>query len=439
MPRKKIKTTSTTSTSSLTTAFQKGFSTPTISPAICRENTSSSPLPTVIPKDNTTSTTVVTRPDIVIPKVTVASISPDGVEPVDTTNFRFQGKLVFITFPQCDTLKEDVAAKIKNYNKYQTEGFVVAQEKHQDGHNHLHVIIKFKRKINIRNANHFDFLAGKHGNVQRVKNYEACVAYVGKDGDYISESIDVPAIIKKYGEKQEKKRKATEKKNILIYQSAIDGKTYDEILMDPSLGPYCVLHGNSVKTLISDLSDVASKRQRVADRPKFLKLRISGQEFDLLKNWNFKEKQFWIYGPPNAGKTTLIRQLKQYGMKGFEIPKNGDFANYHDDKFDFAFIDEFKGQLTIQFLNEFLQGEEMHLNGKYVAGGVRKRKNMPVFILSNFEPTQCFHKVSSTDIQPLLVRLHVFEINSPQDYEIILDQDHVMDLGITDLYCDEHI
>lgn len=56
-----------------------------------------------------------------------------------------------------------------------------------------------------------------------------------------------------------------------------------------------------------------------------------------------KKRHFWIYGPPNSGKTTY--KNKNLG-NAFEIPKNNDFYGYAGEKV--MWIDEFKGQLTIQ-------------------------------------------------------------------------------------------
>jgi len=170
-------------------------------------------------------------------------------------------------------------------------------------------------------------------------------------------------------------------------------------------------------------------------------------EYDLLADMPFKTPQFWIYGPPNTGKSTFITKLEQAGLKGFEIPINNDFANWNDELYDFAYIDEFKGQLTIQFLNLFLQGSTMTLPGKYVAGGRIKKKNLPIFILSNYSPEQVYHKKSVFDLEPLLCRLRVIFLNSFKDYEIRSEAPSPAtplliespDIGISDLYSNEQI
>lgn len=169
---------------------------------------------------------------------------------------------------------------------------------------------------------------------------------------------------------------------------------------------------------------------------------MNDMEYDMLANMPFKSKQFWIWGHANVGKSTFIRKLEATGLRGFEIPTNNDFAEWDDLRYDFAYIDEFKGQLTIQFLNMFLQGSKMRLPGKYVIGGKLKDKNLPIFILSNYTPEEVYHKKSSRDLEPLLTRLKVIELKSFNDYQVITEpirDTNGSPLFITDLYCDEDL
>jgi len=435
MPRKKA----TPGTNSSTKSSPSILSILTTSAAISKKTSTSIASPILTEKDNIISTqTTIPQPSTPIPTVPdPALISVDGALPVSTTNFRVQGKSIFLTFPQCNTTKEEAADRIRKSNKFDVAGFVVSQEKHEDGNDHLHVVIKFTKRINVRRPDFFNFIGGKQANVQRVKIFNACVAYVAKTDNYVAHEINVPEILASQAKKNEDKKKKQEKKNILIYEAAIAGKSYDDILLDPITGPYCVLHGKQVRSLLEDLTVVANKKQRLNERPPYLHLILNGREFDMLCGLPFKTPQFWICGPPNVGKTTLIRKLMDTGLKGFQIPTNNDFARWDDNLYDFAYIDEFKGQLTIQFLNEFLQGSIMHLPGKYVIGGKVKNKNVPCFILSNYSPQQCYHKKSELDLQPLLARLNIFELQSYNNYEIVTHEsrdNNGSPLHINDIY-----
>ena len=47
----------------------------------------------------------------------------------------------------------------------------------------------------------------------------------------------------------------------------------------------------------------------------------------------------------------------------------------------------------------------MKLPGRYA--DVVKRKNIPVFILSNFDPIGAYKNLTKTEIDPLIERLHI--------------------------------
>jgi len=75
----------------------------------------------------------------------------------------------------------------------------------------------------------------------------------------------------------------------------------------------------------------------------------------------FKQKQLYLHGPPNSRKTTFLRILQEY-CTSLAIPTDEDwFDRYGDPEPQLCYIDEFKGQRKIQWLNEFLQGGSMHL------------------------------------------------------------------------------
>lgn len=75
----------------------------------------------------------------------------------------------------------------------------------------------------------------------------------------------------------------------------------------------------------------------------------------------FKQKQLYLSGPPNSRKTTFLQILQEYSTS-VAIPTDEDwFDLYTDPEPQLCFIDEFKGQKKIQWLNEFLQGSQMHI------------------------------------------------------------------------------
>lgn len=104
-----------------------------------------------------------------------------------TSKFRINAKSVFLTYPQCDLQKEHLLTFI-NTLKYKYSYAIICTENHEDGNKHLHAVIKFKKKVDIRNEHTFD-LNGFHPNIQTTKNINASINYVKKDGDYIEDGI----------------------------------------------------------------------------------------------------------------------------------------------------------------------------------------------------------------------------------------------------------
>lgn len=124
----------------------------------------------------------------------------------------------------------------------------------------------------------------------------------------------------------------------------------------------------------------------------------------------FKQKQLYIWGKHNMGKTSLIISLEKF-LSIWRIPPYEHwYCNYQDDCFDLGFIDEYKGLKPIGFMNELLQGGRMVLPQKGVSAGMEKKNNIPIIIASN-EPLEEIHRnISREALDPLLSRLLVIEV-----------------------------
>jgi len=71
----------------------------------------------------------------------------------------------------------------------QVSYLIVGQEAHQDGQPHLHAVITWEKKKNIKNARYFDF-KGFHPSVEAVRNLDAAKNYCKKDKDFIEEHFN---------------------------------------------------------------------------------------------------------------------------------------------------------------------------------------------------------------------------------------------------------
>jgi len=65
------------------------------------------------------------------------------------------------------------------------ERYAISREQHADGTLHLHAYISLTRKLNTTNQHVFD-VRGFHPNIQSARNLKAVIAYVIKDGNFIS-------------------------------------------------------------------------------------------------------------------------------------------------------------------------------------------------------------------------------------------------------------
>lgn len=264
----------------------------------------------------------------------------------------------FCTWPQCAVKKEDALDMLMPLG---LDEYVIAEEEHLDGSPHLHAFLKLNKRVRW-SATRFD-LGEYHGNYQPAKSWRAVQEYCKKDGDYIS-NIDLKAA----RQKQSKMKKEDLLKD-------------PEALMDSGkLNPMqlCSFLKNSAayKMLLQQ------KRKPPVEMPE-------------------KKRHFWIWGPSNTGKTTWLRNKMQEG-EWFQMPTNNDWNGYSGE--ENLYIDEYKGQLTVQELNRICDGGAK-VNTK---GGTTMLSWTPiVYVLSNFSPEVCYGRCDSALLDTLLNRFQV--------------------------------
>jgi len=97
-------------------------------------------------------------------------------------NFRINAKNFFITFPQCN-LPKDLA--LKHFTDKHGPNLLYAlicKEKHADGEDHLHLLLKFANKVNVQSCNYFD-IAPFHGHIEAVNDEQKVYEYIIKGKD----------------------------------------------------------------------------------------------------------------------------------------------------------------------------------------------------------------------------------------------------------------
>lgn len=293
----------------------------------------------------------------------------------------------FLTYPQCpcppqDCL-DDLRDKLKEKKDLKIVEYIVAQEEHKDGNPHLHAFIKLDKRIRF-NPRLFDIIyEGKdyHGEYQVAKSWRAVQEYVKKGGNYIS-NINVEAAKQKQSKKigvEELERDALE----LLEEGVISGFQLVNFCKNQNL--YRLL-----------------KNKRKANEEINLDLP--------------KRRHEWIYGESNTGKTYRIRKMiKEDPSNWFQIPLNDDWQGYNNEKN--LYVDEYKGQLSIQYLNRICDGgAKVNVKGS----SAQLANDVVVHICSNFNIKECYQKSTPLVLETLYSRFNEkMTVHEGEEYRII--------------------
>jgi len=108
-----------------------------------------------------------------------------------SSSFRFNAQTVFLTYPHASF---DLLLLISFINSKLPTGNVVAEwiacrELHADGDPHVHACIRFREKINVRDATRYFDFCGFHPNFRSVRRWNNAVKYCKKDGDFLSAGL----------------------------------------------------------------------------------------------------------------------------------------------------------------------------------------------------------------------------------------------------------
>lgn len=99
------------------------------------------------------------------------------------TKFRVAAKTFFLTYAQCDIPKDEIFQWLL---RFEPTYRLVAAEAHADGGKHLHCVISFASKHDVKRADYFDY-NNFHPNVQGARRPKETIAYCKKDGDWIED------------------------------------------------------------------------------------------------------------------------------------------------------------------------------------------------------------------------------------------------------------
>lgn len=331
-----------------------------------------------------------------------------GADKKKARGFRSNGMNFILTFPQCDTTKEVAVERLEQKWKEELKGYIVCEEKHKDGTPHLHVFLQFQKRKNFKDSSWADFIGGKHGDYKVARSVSGSVKYVTKDGNYVAKGVDVEA----YGKKKEKLSDR-------IAGMLDEGKSLAEIKEEEK--GFFMINKRKIEEYAAFIQcENAKKNKKEWVAPKLDGLTDANKQIaewickNIRQSRTFKAPQLFITGKPNLGKTSLIEWLSQF-LSVYLMPTTEEFYDHYSDDYDLVVLDEFKGQKTIQFLNEFLQGSQMSIRKKGSQGN--KIKNLPVIILSNYTLEECYPKANADGrLDSLRARLDIVEVDSFIDF-----------------------
>lgn len=236
--------------------------------------------------------------------------------------FRLHAKNVFITFPRTPAAcsKTALAAHLQLLQP-KPAYYCVAEERHEDGTPHLHALIGYDTRVNLKRVEHYDFM-GRHPNIGACRNPRASWKYLHKEDPapiaspgagrhFLGGRGDDPDAVL---QRQRERRK--------FIDLAREGKTEEarEEFINRHPRDYVVARERIEATFAA----LAPKKQRAV---------LEGFQAPEGFSWS-QEKALHIWGEPNTGKTEWAKHLA-----------HGDylFVTHLDD------LKRFKGEGTIIF------------------------------------------------------------------------------------------
>lgn len=315
------------------------------------------------------------------------------------SEFRCRGKNLFITFPQCTVDKEYLAVQVKSLLGNTLVAYAIAQEAHEDGTPHLHCYISRNGTANITGTQ-LDGLTGKRGNYQTCRSPYNVLKYITKeDTDPLVFGIDLDEFFE-----------SAEKKKTTVFSFIAgrikSGETARQINED---NPGFVLqHKRKLDDYIGFVEIESAKAKKLDWELAKSELLLSWLDDSdatpdernivrwLINNVRnplrpLRSKCLWLWSSVTAtGKTTFLNNLAKY-LNIFYMPKQEEFYDWWENgQYDLIALDEFKGDIKFQALNDWAGGSTVPLRKKGAQS--LKKDNTPIIILSNYSPGECYPK-----------------------------------------------
>ncbi len=353
------------------------------------------------------------------------------------SRFRMRARRLFLTYPNymgelgsAMSFAVAIGRVTANQPEYRA---IVCKEAHKDGRPHFHVYLETvdaKDRFLVTNAKQLD-IDGNHPNIQSVRSSKNVAKYVTKKSDYVL--INMTELHCQQLIQGNSTELALVCSDILECPEDSD-KHY---LAHPTI---YVRHyrGLGLLTVLAR----SSKRVRKYDRLKKwfelgpdLRPELNPTEIAIYA-WlhaNFvppydmarKTRQLWLVGPADTGKTRLTQALARL-VPFYPMAFGSAFCDgFSGSDADFIVFEDFSpgDAKTIGFLKRFFEGVEMEIPVK--GSSIRKVRNVPVIVTSNYTPAEIYNRTSATKLAPLLTRLLVINIQDwPPELSIPMETIH---------------
>lgn len=316
-----------------------------------------------------------------------------GGRPKETESLR--GRHFFLTVPHFEGTITGVLDALKEYQpQWEYVRYAVVKETHtkdEDKATHLHLYLGYPKLIRLK-LDRFDYL-GKHGKLERVRDYASVLKYMTKESqpkanfNYIEDIMrkDFPRAVQ-----------------ILLGQGLHIRqiyRTYSSIVASKNWSGYL-----RYLTFKKDSEKFRTQLEKPGLRmitPELIKARLSDQEYALYHSSDIyakivdkvndivrygctrphKAKALFICGQPNTGKTTFGLAL-QRRVGTFTFPDDGWWQGYESDVFKLIMWNQFDlRRFQYPTLLKFLEGLRMDLPIK--GSHVTRQDNPLIYLTSN--------------------------------------------------------
>lgn len=253
--------------------------------------------------------------------------------------FSFRGTTLFATWPQCSADKDEVADRMMDLND--ALWCVVAQEEHAEGSKdadhgvHLHAVLRFTKQQNLANAlPTFNNLAGQQGHYETSRSWKRTVRYTCKDGDYtVRGDLDVATVLAGGDETMSSRiakmvndgadMEAVRAENpgwFMLHMDRLQAYIayVAHLKLAANLLPWRGVDEAALNALCLSTQDNLTS-MHLQERETCLRSIAMWLNENICADRPFKGAQLYLYGPANAGKTTLVRCLSQF-LRIYQIP-----------------------------------------------------------------------------------------------------------------------